>query len=155
MKRFIKIIVLVAAIAFVAAQFIRPDQTAAPIVRAETLEATTQIPEDVAAVFKRSCNDCHTNETIYPWYSNITPVNWLLASHIDEGRHELNFSAWNTYSGKKKNHKLDEICEQVRSGEMPHNQYLWMHGDAELSDNDKRIICRWVQSEKAKIAESQ
>ena len=154
MKRVLKTVVLVLAIVFVAAQFYRPDRTTAPIVQAETLEATTQIPENVGAVLKRSCNDCHTNQTNYPWYSNITPVNWLLADHIDEGRRELNFSIWNTYNARKKARKLDEICDQIIGGEMPHYQYIWMHGDAKLSNADKRLLCNWARAEKTKVSEN-
>jgi len=154
MKKGLKIIVIIIVVAVIAAQFYRPDTLTAPIVQAETLEATTQVPENVAGVLKRSCNDCHTNQTNYPWYSNITPVNWLLADHIDEGRRELNLSVWNTYDAKKKRHKFDEICDQVIGGEMPHNQYLWMHGDAKLSNNEKRMLCDWAQAEKLKIAEN-
>jgi hypothetical protein len=102
---------------------------------------------------KRSCNDCHSNETVYPWYSNISPFSWLLAEHIEEGRRELNFSVWTTYSAKKKRRKLDEVCEQITSGEMPHNQYLWIHRDAVLSQEDKKILCDWAETEKAKIEE--
>ncbi len=151
MKKALKIVVIVLVVAFIAVQFYRPDRINPTIVQAETLEATTQVPENVAAVFKRSCNDCHTNETVYPWYSNISPVSWLLADHINEGRREMNFSVWNTYNAKKKAHKLDEICDQVTSGEMPHNQYLWIHRDAQLSDEDKKTLCDWAQAEKAKI----
>ena len=138
---------------FVVIQFYRPDRTNLPVVQAETLEATTQVSENVAAILKRSCSDCHSNETIYPWYSNISPFSWLLADHIEEGRRELNYSVWNTYSAKKKRHKFEEICEQITSGEMPHNQYLWLHADAQLSEEDKKIVCDWAETEKAKIAD--
>lgn len=151
MKKALKIIVLILAAVFIAAQFYRPDRTITPIVQAETLAATTAVPENVAAILKRSCNDCHTNETVYPWYSNVALVSWAVARHIDEGRRELNFSVWNTYSQKKKGHKLDEICDQVIGSEMPHFQYLWIHGDAKLSDADKRTLCEWARAERAKI----
>ena len=154
MKKALKIVAIVIVVAVIAVQFYRPDYSAAPVVQAETLEATTEIPENVREILKRSCNDCHTNQTSYPWYSNITPVNWLVADHINEGRRELNFSTWNTYNAKKKRHKFDEVCDQVIGGEMPHNQYLWMHGDAKLSNAEKRTLCDWAQTEKSKIAEN-
>jgi len=154
MKTILKIIAVVLMLAFVAIQFYRPDRTNSPIVHEETLEATTQVPENVAAILKRSCNDCHSNETTYPWYSNISPFSWLLADHIAEGRRELNYSIWNTYTAKKKRHKFDETCEQITSGEMPHSQYLWMHADAQLSEADKKILCEWAEAEKAKIPEA-
>ena len=154
MKRALKIIVITLAIGFATAQLYRPNRTTAAIVPAETLEATTEVPENVAQVLQRSCNDCHTNQTNYPWYANITPVNWLLAGHIEEGRQKLNFSVWNTYDAKKKARKFDQICDQVIGGEMPHFQYLWMHRDAKLSDDDKKLLCSWSEAEKAKINEN-
>ncbi len=155
MKRILKIVVIVFVGAFIAAQFFRPDRTNPPIVQVETLEATTDVPDNVAQILKRSCKDCHSNQTIYPWYSNLTPFSWLLKNHIDEGRAELNFSVWNTYDAKKKSRKLDEICDQVSSGEMPHSQYLWIHRDAILSDDDKKLLCDWEQAEREKIRQNQ
>ena len=153
MKKILKFVALALVAAFIAVQFYRPDQTNPPTVHAEAIEATTQIPENVAQILKRSCNDCHTNQTVYPWYANISPFSWLLAGHIEEGRSKLNFSVWNTYQTTKKRRKLGEICEQVESGEMPHNQYLWLHRDAQLSAEDKKLLCDWTDAEKIKIAE--
>jgi len=153
MKKTLKIIAIGLLVAFVAIQFYRPDRTNPPIVEAETLAATTQIPENVNKILARSCNDCHSNETVYPWYSNISPFSWLLAEHIEEGRRELNVSVWTTYSAKKKRHKLEEVCEQVTSDAMPHSQYLWIHRDALLSPEDKKILCDWAETEKAQIEE--
>lgn len=155
MKKILKIVAIVFVTAFIIAQFFRPDRTNSPIVQADTLEATTQVPENVAQILKRSCNDCHTNQTNYPWYSNITPFSWLLQGHIDEGRAKLNFSVWNTYDAKKKARKLDQICDQVSDGEMPLNQYLWIHRGAKLSDEDKKLLCDWEQAERDKIKQNQ
>lgn len=155
MKKTLKIIALLSAVGFIAIQFSRPDLTNPPVVQAEALAATTEVPENVAAILKRSCNDCHSNETVYPWYSNVAPFSWLLAEHIEDGRQELNFSVWNSYSAKKKRNKFEEICEQVMSGEMPHSQYLWLHSEARLSEEDKKILCAWAETEKSKIPETQ
>ena len=151
MKKIVKIIAVVLVIAFIAIQFYRPDRANPTVIQAETLEATTDVPENVAQILTRSCNDCHSNETIYPWYSSVSPFSWLVADHINEGRRELNFSVWSTYTAKKKRHKYDEICEQVTSGAMPHNQYLWLHREAQLSAVDVKILCDWAEAEKAKI----
>ncbi len=153
MKKAIKIIALLLFVSFIAIQFYCSNRTNPLIVEAETLEATTTIPENVAKILELSCNDCHSNKTVYPWYSNIAPFSWLLADHINEGRRELNFSAWGTYNNKRKRHKLDEICEQVTDNLMPHNQYLWIHRDARLSEADKKILCDWAEAEKAKLPE--
>jgi hypothetical protein len=147
--------VIISALIFIGIQFYRPNRTNPPIIESETLEATVQVPENVAAILKRSCNDCHSNETLYPWYSNVAPFSWLLNAHIEDGRRELNYSVWNTYSARKKRHKFDETCQQVTSGEMPHNQYLWIHGAARLSEEDKKILCDWAETEKAKIPDLQ
>ncbi len=155
MVKILKVIAVVLVLAFIALQFYRPEMTNPPIVEAETIAASAQIPENVQTLLKRSCNDCHSNETVYPWYSNVSPFSWKLAEHIEEGRRELNLSVWNTYSGKKKRSKLDEICEQATTGEMPHNQYLWIHAEARLSEEDKKLLCDWAETEKAKIPESQ
>ena len=152
-KKSLKIIAAVLLVGIAALQFYRPDRVNPLIVEAETLQATTQIPENIRGILKRSCNDCHSNETVYPWYSNVSPFSWLLAEHIEEGRRELNLSVWNTYSARKKRHKYDEICEQVTRGEMPHNQYIWIHRDAALSEQDKINLCDWAETEKSKIME--
>lgn len=154
MKKVLKIIAVVLVAAFLAIQFYRPDRTNPPVVEAETLEVATQVPENVKEILERSCNDCHSNRTAYPWYSQIAPFSWLLANHVKEGRAELNFSVWATYADRRKRRKLDEICEQVKTGEMPHKQYLWIHRDAKLSEADKEILCDWAKSEIAKLPES-
>ena len=154
MKKVLKIVAIVLIAAFIVVQFFRPDRTNPPVVQAETLESSVPVPENVEQILKRSCNDCHSNQTVYPWYSNISPFSWLLQQHIDEGRQKLNFSVWNTFDAKKKARKLDEVCDQVTTGEMPLNQYLWIHRDAKLSDEDKKLLCDWVDAEKAKIPKS-
>jgi len=151
MKKALKIIVIVGVIAFIGIQFIRPDFTNPPVVETATLEASMQVPEQVDAILNRPCVDCHTNKTVYPWYSKIAPVSWWLGNHISEGRRELNMSVWNTYSPKKKANKLNEICEQVESGEMPLPSYLWIHRYAVLKEGETKTLCDWANAEKAKI----
>lgn len=151
MKKTLKLIAIVLFISFVAIQFYRPNRTNLQIVEAETLEATAQVPETVAKILERSCNDCHSNKTIYPWYSNVAPFSWLLAEHIEDGRRHLNYSVWATYDDKRKRKKLEETCEQIETGEMPHSQYLWLHADAKLSEADKKVLCEWTEAEKSKL----
>ena len=144
MKKALKIIAIVIVVAFVVIQFIRPDFTNPPVNQAETL----QVPENnVSAILKRSCNDCHSNETVYPWYSKIQPGAWFMAGHIEEGRRELNFSVWNTYEKSRKERKLEKICDQIKSKEMPLPSYLWIHWDAKLSDADIKTLCDWANAE--------
>ncbi len=155
MKKAIKIFVIALFAVFIILQFIRPARNNPAVIEAETLESAAAVPEDVEAILTRSCSDCHTNKTVYPWYSNISPFNRFLAGHIDEGRRELNFSVWNTYEKRRKNRKLDAVCEQITDREMPLPSYLWIHRDAELSDEDIKVLCDWTLAEKAKIARTQ
>ena len=154
MKKALKIAVIVLVVGFIVIQFIRPDFTNPPFNQAETLEATTAVPENVKAILSRSCTDCHTNETKYPWYSKIQPSAWFLKDHIDDGRRELNLSVWKTYEARRQRKKLSEICEQVQTREMPLPSYLWIHWDAKMSDEDIRTLCDWTESESAKIQET-
>jgi len=154
MKKALKIIAIIIIIAFIAIQFIRPDFTNPPVNQAETLYATNSVPENVQGILNRSCKDCHSNETSYPWYSKIQPSAWFLKDHIDEGRRELNFSVWKTYEPRRQRRKLGEICEQVQSREMPLPSYLWIHSEAKMSDDDIKTLCDWADSERAKIVET-
>ncbi len=154
-RRTLKIIAIVFFVAFVAVQFFRPDRSTPPIVEAETLEASMQIPENVGQILTRSCNDCHTYKTNYPWYANISPFSSFLASHIDDGRRHLNLSIWNTYETRRKSRKLDEICEQITLKYMPLPSYLWIHWDAKLSDKEIEILYDWTGREKARLTELQ
>ena len=149
MKKVLKIIAIILVLAFIVIQFFRPDFTNPPVNSAETL----QVPENVGAILKRSCSDCHSNETNHPWYSKIQPSAWFLAGHIEEGRQKLNLSVWNTYQPRRKKKKLEEICEQIQAKEMPLPSYLWIHWSAKLSDDEIKILCDWANAESAKIAE--
>lgn len=153
MKKTLKIIAVVLFIAFIAVQFYRPDRSVPPIVETETLEASTQVPENVEQILTRSCNDCHTYKTIYPWYAQISPASIFLGNHISEGRQNMNFSIWNTYETNRKRRKLDQICEQITEKEMPLPSYLWIHRNSTLSDEDIKALCDWTDKEKARLAD--
>jgi hypothetical protein len=151
MKRAVKIFLLVLVIGLIVIQFFRPNFVNPPIIQAETLESSVAVPENVAAILNRSCADCHTNQTVYPWYANLQPSGWFLAHHIEDGRRHLNFSTWNTSDEKRKKRKLGEICEQVETREMPLPSYLWIHGDAKLTDEEIKTLCDWTKTEAAKL----
>lgn len=146
LKMAVLLVLGVLVLAFVAIQFWRIDTTPIPIVQAETIQSGITIPPDVDMALTRSCGDCHTNATVYPWYSQVQPVAWWLSDHIAEGRRELNFSTFNTYPARKKKKKLEEICDQVKSGEMPLPSYTWVHRNAILTDSEKDSICNWTES---------
>jgi hypothetical protein len=145
------VVVFVATLTVI--QFFGIDKTNPAVVNGETLAAAVNVPGNVRDILERSCRDCHTNTTLYPWYASIQPSGWFLKNHIDDGRSHLNFSVFNTYPGKRKIKKLEEVCEQADSKEMPLPSYLWIHRDATLKDGDSKILCDWVNTEKAKIQE--
>jgi len=149
--RLFKRILLALAVIFVLMQLYRPSRENPPVDQAKTIEQSIAIPQNVEAILSRSCNDCHSSKTVWPWYSNIAPVSWMLADHVKDGRGEVNFSQWDDYSARRKRRKFQEICEQVNKGEMPVTSYLWLHPDAKLSPQDRNLICDWANGEKAKI----
>ncbi len=105
------------------------------------------IPTEIQTIFERSCNDCHTNITNWPWYSYVAPVSFWIANHVHDGRKDMNFSVWGDYSVKKKRHKLEDIKELVEIDEMPLWEYTLIHSRAKLSDADKLKIYKWVDAE--------
>ena len=127
------------------AQAFRIDHTNPPI------QQDVAAPPEVAAVLRRACYDCHSNETVWPWYSHVAPVSWLLARDVREGRGELNFSTWDAYDAKKKTKKLKETAEEVTEGEMPPWVYVVAHREAALSPADAERLRAWTAEERAKI----
>lgn len=153
MKKALKVVALILFVVFVAIQFYRPDRATPPIVEAATLENSTNVPAPVEAILTRSCNDCHTYKTEYPLYAQVAPVSYFLDGHITEGRQRLNLSEWNGYEKARKRRKLDQMCEQVTSREMPLPSYLYIHWGAKLSDEDIKTLCDWTDQEKARLAD--
>lgn len=153
MKKVLKIAVIAVALVLIGLQFFQIDKTNPAIDASETLEAAVTVPPDISLIMGRACNDCHTHKTVYPWYSYVQPSGWFLKDHINEGRDELNFSKFNTFEKKKKIRKLEEICSEVESGQMPLPSYTWIHRDAVLTASEKQAICSWTKGEIAKLEE--
>ena len=131
-------ILLVMVIVLVGIQFIPVNRSNPPV------EEEIMASPEVKAVLKRACYDCHSNETIWPGYSRVAPVSWLLAWDVGEGREELNFSTWNRYNQKKRDKIIKEIWEEVQEGEMPPGFYLPLHPEARLSDSDRSLLRTWA-----------
>ncbi|MBC8032436.1 MAG: heme-binding domain-containing protein [Pyrinomonadaceae bacterium] len=156
MKKFRKVvkwIFIVLTCAFVIVQFWRPARTNPAIDPAQTMQAQLQVPPHVAGILERSCQDCHSNATRWPWYTNVTPVSWFVVDHVDHGRSHLNFSEWGSLQPHEKEKKLQEICEQVEVGAMPLNTYTPLHPGSALSPEDVKALCDWANAERARIAE--
>ena len=127
-------------------QFIRIDKTNPPVNKSIDFITLAKPSEEVQGILVTSCYDCHSNETTYPWYTDVAPLSWWLKHHINEGREHLNFSEWGNYTEKRQQHKLEECIEEVNEGEMPLSSYTIMHKDAALSPAQQKALSTWVAS---------
>lgn len=132
--------------AFALIQFHCPERTNPPSDPANSLFAMVPVPEEVRTVLERSCFDCHSNETRWPWYSTLAPARWIVAADVEEGRAHLNFSEFSQYKAMRALSKADMICEQVLNEFMPLPNYLTLHPGARVSQAERDLICDWVDS---------
>jgi len=139
MKNFKRIAVILLGV-FVLMQLIRIDKTNPETVIENQFAVVENAPTEVTEIMQRACFDCHSYETKYPWYTNVAPVSWIIKDHINEGREELNFAEWGTYSEGKRHHKLEECLEEVAKGEMPLKGYVVWHNEALLTPNDTATL---------------
>ena len=151
-RRVLKVVAVVVALLFVGVQFVRPEKINRPVEPTRTLEARAQVPAEVASILSRACNDCHTQQTRWPWYSQIAPASWFLADHVRHGRRHLNFSDWARYNRRDADSLLGQICREVKGGTMPMSSYTLIHRDAKLSAQDVRTLCDWSQAERQRLA---
>ncbi len=142
MKRLVMLLVALAVV-FVAIQFV-------PVERDNPTEkGLIAGPPEVVEVLARSCFDCHSNRTRWPWYSHVAPVSWLVASDVHEGRSRLNFSNWEMYDASRREDMGREIWQEVERGDMPLGIYLVMHDGARLDPQSMDTIRAWSRSLKA------
>ena len=146
MKKFFKRLFQILILIFIIIQFIRPEKNKAEDISKNDISTIYPVPEDVQSILKTSCYDCHSNNTLYPWYSKIQPVAWWLNSHIQDGKKDLNFSEFASYRIRRQYKKLEEVNDLVKKNEMPIDQYLWIHKNAVLSDQQKLTLANWVTS---------
>src|SRR3984893_1207762 len=143
----VKRITLALVVVFLLAQFVQPKRTNPPVVPSRSLEAHVQVPHDVLPILKRSCGDCHSSETVWPWYSHIAPVSWFVVDDVNEGRSHINFQDWEAQENPKEAAEhLALICKVVREKGMPPLSYRLMHRESRLSEKDIDAICSWSQS---------
>ena len=130
---------------FILGQFIRPQKNNGDLVGEHHVSLMYPIPSDVEEILVRSCYDCHSNHTNYPWYAEIFPVSWYLNSHIVEGKKHLNLSEYTTYDASKRHHKMEEFVEMVFEKEMPLFSYTLVHQNAKLSLSDQEKLLNWAK----------
>jgi len=119
-----------------------------PVDRSNPSEiADSSIPDEVKTILKSKCYDCHSNESHWPWYSYVAPVSWWIADHVHEGRLEVNYSKWDTYSEDRKEDKIEETFDEVLDGLMPIESYLITHPDAKVTEEEIDIFDMWLAGE--------
>lgn len=144
MALFLKRLSLVFLVLAAAIQLIRPARTNPPVDPQREIHASLPLDSAASGLLSRACNDCHSNRTVWPWYSHVAPSSWLVVSDVNRGRKALNFSEWSAYSTEDQQKHLAEVCKEVTEGEMPGFPYMVMHPNAQLSESDRAALCRWT-----------
>ena len=142
-------ILLVFVFILVVIQFIRPKQNNKDDYDLAYFIEETSLNKHLLVIMKNSCFDCHSNKTNYPWYSHISPVSMWIQNHIDKKKKHLNFSKWDKYSLKKKEHKLEEFIEEIQEGEMPLKSYKLIHASSRLDYKQKDSLLNWAMNTKS------
>lgn len=127
-------------------QFFRPEKNDGESYGINDVSHKVNVPDDVKKILETSCFDCHSNHTTYPWYFNIQPVAWWINDHVEEGKHELNFSEYNTFKLKRQYKKLKKIAKEVKEHGMPMWQYTLIHTNAKLNEEQIRLIVNWTDT---------
>jgi hypothetical protein len=151
-KRF-RTIFLIFLLIFIVIQFFQPDKNNNDVTLKNDIRSLVPVPDTVEQLLKAGCYDCHSNNTKYPWYTNIQPVGWWMQNHIKEGKEHLNFNefasitARNGKSARERQiKKLEDIKETIIEGEMPLNSYLWIHTNARFNKTQQKFITDWTDS---------
>jgi hypothetical protein len=152
--KLIKKILLVILVVFVVIQFIQPARNDSGQMLPTDISKVFIVPENVQAALKTSCYDCHSNNTHYPWYSFIQPGAWLMASHIKEGKADLNFNEFGNYTERKQQNKLRAIGKSIDDGSMPIPAYTMIHTDAKLTKDQKALVLDWINKTKDSLTQT-
>ena len=146
MKKIIKKVLIVLSVVFILIQLYPRDNTNNNPDSSRDIAQLHTVPPPVQNILKTACYDCHSNQTVYPWYSNIQPVSYWLSDHITEGKKELNFSEFSTYRLAKQFRKLEEIAKEVKEVEMPLESYTLIHRDANLNSDQRLLLANWTET---------
>lgn len=152
MLKILKVFVILLALVFAGVQFVRPARSNPPEVAGRGIEAHARLTPEVESVLRRSCMDCHSNRTEWPWYSHVAPASWLVVDHVNHGRSHLNFSEWARYDREEAGGMLKAICKEAQGGTMPMPSYTLLHRDARLSGEEVKMLCDWARAESARLA---
>ncbi len=140
--------VLFALLVFlVVIQIFQPRRRNPPVALSRSLPSHVRVPRDVYAALIRSCGDCHSNQTHWPWYGRVAPLSWVITDDVNEGRRHMNFEDWQALADPKQaNDRLTSICEEIKQNGMPPFSYRLVHQDLRLKPQETAAICTWSQS---------
>jgi hypothetical protein len=155
LKRIGKWLVISLVVLILAIQFVRPARTNPAVDESQTIFARAQMTPPVAAIFNRSCVDCHSNKTVWPWYTNVAPVSWFIVNHVNEARPRLNLSEWGKLDRDRQSKKLQQICDQVSDGGMPLSTYTPLHPGSKPTPVDVKVLCDWTDAERARLTKTE
>lgn len=136
-----KVALVAVAAVFVTAQFLQPARVNPPSEPADSFEVAANPPPQARGIVERACQDCHSNRTVWPWYSRVAPASWVVASDVSEAREHLNFSEWGKMAPENRLKALGDICRETAGGDMPVWRYLLMHPSARLARGDAETFC--------------
>ena len=151
MLKIVKAVAVLLFILFTGAQFVGPERANPPAAVGQSLEESARLTPEVAGVLTRSCMDCHSNRTNWPWYSNVAPASWFVIDHVKHGRRHLNFSRWGQYNRRDRIELLDGICTTTKGGSMPLGSYTLIHRSARLAPRDWQTLCAWSGEEQERL----
>ncbi len=140
MKRVLRYVLIGLGVLFVAIQFIPVKRSNPPVT------GLVDAPEDVMTTLRRSCWDCHSNETDWPWYAYVAPMSMRVAQHVEMGREHVNFTEWDSYDAEELDEAYEDIAEEIEKGGMPLSDYLLVHRDAKLTKSDRERLVSWAES---------
>ena len=145
MTRILRYVLIGLGIALVAIQFIPVERSNPPVT------GLVDAPEDVMSTLRRSCWNCHSNETEWPWYAYVAPVSWRVSQHVWMAREHVNFTEWDSYDAEELDEAFEEIAEEIEKGGMPLSDYLLLHREAKLTTTDRERLVAWAESARERI----
>ncbi|MGH2646832.1 MAG: heme-binding domain-containing protein [Ginsengibacter sp.] len=154
MKKTVRRILIILLVVLIIIQFIRPQKNIYEGIAVNDISTKYTIPTDVHNILKASCSDCHSDNSLYPWYWNFQPVAWFMNNHITEGKRHLNFSNFTSYKIGKQYKLFDNISKEIKSGDMPLTSYKLIHKDAILSKVQKTAIINWATVSRMQIEDT-
>ena len=144
MRRLLKRLAIAAVAILALMQLYRPARTNPTVEAGSSIESRLRVNPEALSVLRQACFDCHSNETDWPWYSNVAPVSWFVIGHVDEARGHMNFSEWSRFDPRHAEHQLEEICEEVEEDRMPLPSYRLVHPEGRPTGGQVEALCRWT-----------